>query len=210
MSIIKFIEEELPKLSRQERKVAIKVMKDPEQVQKMSISVLAKSTQVSNATITRFVKKMNCHDFYEFKLQLANDLAKKEPTIKPDSISSEVYNFYNNVLDSTAQRIDPDQLKKVVNLISNGQRIYLFGIGSSGYTASEMTQRLLRMGISAFAMTDSDIMYISSSLMNENDVVLALSSSGGTDDINNAIAIAQSNGAKVIGITSFNLVRCTS
>lgn len=37
----------------------------------MTISSLAKNVHVSNATITRFVKKMGCANFYAFKLQLA-------------------------------------------------------------------------------------------------------------------------------------------
>ncbi|MFC6323958.1 MurR/RpiR family transcriptional regulator [Companilactobacillus baiquanensis] len=203
MNILKLVEEQLPMLSRQERKVAIQVIQNPSDVQKMSITTLASKVGVSNATITRFVKKMNCHDFYDFKLQLASERQKESKPSTKNSIADEVYSFYRNVLSDTWERLDTDQLKKVVDLISNCHRIYIFGIGSSGYTAQEMTQRLIRMGIAAFSMTESHIMYITSGIIGKDDVVLALSSSGSTTDLNKAAVIAQKNGAKVVGITGF-------
>ncbi|WP_125565338.1 MurR/RpiR family transcriptional regulator [Companilactobacillus insicii] len=201
MNTLKLIEDLLPSLSRQERKVAIKIIQDSEGVQKMSINTLAKNSGVSNATITRFVKKMNCKDFYELKLKLAGDKNSEPATIKSGSITDEVYSFYKNVLNDTWERLDIDQLRKIVEIISNGRRIYLFGIGSSGYTAMEMTQRLLRMGIAAFPMTESNLMSITSSIVDKNDVILALSSSGNTTGLNNALQMAKSNDATIIGIT---------
>ncbi|UUC96769.1 hypothetical protein NOX35_28690 (plasmid) [Comamonas sp. C11] len=79
MSIVSTVEEQYPTLSRQERKVALKVIQSPKEVQKMTISSLAKTVDVSNATITRFVKKMGCTNFYNFKLQLAESPAPKAP-----------------------------------------------------------------------------------------------------------------------------------
>mgnify|MGYP003365698588 CR=1 FL=1 len=80
MSIVSTVEEQYPTLSRQERKVALKVIQSPKEVQKMTISSLAKTVDVSNATITRFVKKMGCTNFYNFKLQLAESPAPKAPS----------------------------------------------------------------------------------------------------------------------------------
>lgn len=201
MTILKKIEEDLPTLSRQERKVALQVIQNPQQVQQMNITALAKEVSVSNATITRFVKKMGCHDFYELKLKLASDRPAESKEISKGSIADEVFSFYKNVLGDTAERIDLNELKKIVKLISNCRRIYVFGIGSSGYTAQEMAQRLIRMGIASYPMTESHIMYITSGIIGKDDVILALSTSGSTDDLNKAATLAQQSGVKVIGIT---------
>ncbi|WP_300561569.1 MurR/RpiR family transcriptional regulator [Companilactobacillus sp.] len=201
MTILKKIEEDLPTLSRQERKVALQIIQNPQEVQQMNITTLASKVEVSNATITRFVKKMDCHDFYELKLKLASDRPNQSKEISKGSISDEVFTFYKNVLGDTAERIDLDELRKIVDVISNCRRIYVFGIGSSGYTAQEMAQRLIRMGIAAYPMTESHIMYITSGIINKDDVILALSTSGSTTDLNKAASLAQVNGAKVIGIT---------
>lgn len=60
MNILEAVEQKYPSLSRQERKIALKVIQHPSQVKKMSIGILAKKAEVSTATVTRFVKKMGC------------------------------------------------------------------------------------------------------------------------------------------------------
>jgi DNA-binding MurR/RpiR family transcriptional regulator len=175
MSIVSTVEEQYPTLSRQERKVALKVIQSPKEVQKMTISSLAKTVDVSNATITRFVKKMGCTNFYNFKLQLAESPAPKAPVVsQTDTVADQVYNYYKKILSGTWERLYTDELQTAVNLISHARRVYLFGLGSSGYTAQEMTQRLLRMGIAAFSMTDTHVMYISGGIMQPDDVILAI------------------------------------
>lgn len=201
MEILKKIEDDLPSLSRQERKVALEIIQNPQKVQTMNITTLAKKVSVSNATITRFVKKMGCRDFYDLKLNLASNGPVQTKEISKGSIADEVFSFYKNVLGDTADRINLDELKEIVKVISNCRRIYVFGIGSSGYTAQEMAQRLIRMGIAAYPMTESHIMYITSGIINKDDVILALSTSGSTTDLNKAAALAQQSGVKVIGIT---------
>lgn len=203
MSIVSTVEEQYPTLSRQERKVALKVIQAPREVQTMTISSLAKTVDVSNATITRFVKKMGCENFYSFKLQLAdspiNEVSKAG---KRDTVADQVYNYYQKILSGTWEHLYPDDLQKAVKLISNARRVYLFGLGSSGYTAQEMTQRLIRMGIAAFSMTDTHIMYISGGIMQPGDVILAISLTGETIEVNNSVALAKKKDAKVIAITS--------
>ncbi|APX71630.1 MurR/RpiR family transcriptional regulator [Companilactobacillus allii] len=201
MDTLKLVEEKLPTLSRQERKVAMRVIQDPDSVKQMSINTLAKAVGVSNATITRFVKKMDCHNFYDFKLKLTENHSTNSNKVEKGSIPDEVFSFYKHVLNDTWESLDVTSLRTIVDLISKCNRIYIFGIGSSGYTAQEMTQRLLRMGIAAFPMTESHIMYITSGIMGKNDIILALSTSGNTNDLNRAAQAAQLNGTKVIGIT---------
>lgn len=201
-SIMQTVESRYPDLSRQERKVALKVMQSSEEIQGMSISRLAKSIKVSNATITRFVKKMDCKNFSEFKLLLAKTPARTTfPT--RGTIADDVYTFYQKVLQATQELLDPDVLRQIITLIQKKQRIYLFGLGSSGYTANKMAQRLLRMGITAFAVTDSHMMYIASGIMRRGDMILVLSTSGNTQEVNQAAKVAQQNQAKIVAITGF-------
>ena len=102
MSIVTTVEESYPTLSRQERKVALKVIQEPKEVQKMTISSLAKNVHVSNATITRFVKKMGCENFYAFKIQLAEGpVVPATTTDKKDTVADQVYSYYKKILSGT-------------------------------------------------------------------------------------------------------------
>lgn len=206
MDIIKQIEENYLQLSRQERKVATTVTQDPQAVQQMTISAFAKAAGVSNSTITRFVRQLSCKNFYDFKLQLARLAA--DPVITPkantdNEIEDQVYAWYQKIIQGTWQVIDAKTLKTITQLIHCARRVYIYGLGSSGYTAQEFAQRLLRMDITAFAMTDIHMLYINSDLVSADDIIIAISSSGNSQEVNEAVRLAKQRGTRIIGITGF-------
>ena len=92
----------------------------------------------------------------------------------------------------------------VLDKIKGARRIYIFGVGSSGLSALELNQRLIRMGMNSVCVTDSHMMLINSSLVTQEDVVIGISVSGETTDINKAIRLAKLRGAGIIGLTSFS------
>ncbi len=53
------------------------------------------------------------------------------------------------------------------------------------------------MGLAAFATVDSHMMFINAEVINETDLLLVLSSSGETDELNEAVAW-QSNRASLL------------
>ncbi|TSO25454.1 MurR/RpiR family transcriptional regulator [Lactobacillus sp. LL6] len=205
MNFITKLENIIPSLPKQERKAALFIIQEPKKAQKLNITDLAKAAEVSNATITRLTRKLNCKNFAELKLNLASlDTPHSSSIDTKDKTLYEVYDFYNRVLKENWQKINIEQLKKVIKLIQISKRIYIFGIGSSGFTAQEMNQRLLRMGISTFAITESSSMYMSSSIMDSDDLIIAISSSGNTDEINSSVELGKKMGATVVGITGFS------
>lgn len=190
-------------LPRQEKKVARVTLQRPEDVQQMKITELATAAGVGVATVSRFTKHVGCKNFAEFKLSLARPTTEHRSQNESESTANEIYNYYQNILAETMEMLSADNLQLAVDLIRNSKRVYVFGIGSSGYNADEFTQRLLRMGIAAFAMTESNMMTIASSVMNEDDVVFALSVSGSTPEVCSAVKQSVERGAKVVAVTGF-------
>ena len=117
MSILNELEKIYPSLPRQERKVALQAIQEPKKIQRLSINELAKLAGTSNATITRLVKRLDCANFYDFKLRLVSDeqLESKESESK---LAMQVQRFYEEVLTQTRQRIDEKILLEIVNKIS--------------------------------------------------------------------------------------------
>lgn len=203
MDILKIIEKEYDSFPKQEKKVALFVLQQPKKVQTLSITNLAKIVGVSDATITRLGKDLKCRNFTDLKIKLSRSISEvhQKNTTKPNATETRVYDFYSKVLSDTLKNLDIKQIKKAVKLISTSARVYIYGIGSSGYTAMELGQRLLRMGISAFAITESQNMLMNSSIMNKKDLIIAISSSGETEAVVKALKVGQNNGAVGIGIT---------
>jgi DNA-binding MurR/RpiR family transcriptional regulator len=201
MSILNRIETAFPQFARQERKLALFVLQQPERVQEMHITELAQATGVGTATVTRFVKKMDCADYSAFKVQLAAAQGIQVPPPDTGTVGDQVFSIYSKMLQGTWAQLDMHQLEQVIKVISQARRVYVYGQGSSGYTAEEFVQRLIRMGIAAFCTTDTHMMFINASIMSAADIVIVLSTSGSSSEVNEAAKMAKQNGAQIVGIT---------
>lgn len=192
-----------PGFSPKEKKIADYIMANDETLENINISDLAKVTETSPSTITRFVKTLGLESFVELKIKLngKNTEKKKRPT--NSTTESLVFEYYQKVIHKTEEISDFKNLKKVVDLIKTANRIYLFGVGSSGLTAGEFTQRLVRMGLNAMTTSDSHMMIINSSILKRNDLVIGISASGETKEVLDAVTLAKMNHAYVVGMTSF-------
>lgn len=201
MNIKKNIELKFTEFTKQERKIALIALQEPEKVQNLGIKELSEYISTSPATITRFVKKIGCKDFYQFKLFLAASEGSTDTKVETTDTVQNILSYYEQILSDTWQNNSFENIDEVVDIIKKANRVYILGLGSSGYSAEEAGQRLVRMGINAFPLTDSHMMFISSSIMNKDDVILALSVSGNTQEINLALNIAKKSGVKIIAIT---------
>lgn len=209
MTFLTDLQNRLPDLPQQERKIALFILQDPQFIQSANINQLASTIKVSNATITRFARRVNCSSFTDLKVKLAAAAASSQVNTitnqdKSKTTAHQVYDFYNRVLSETQNKLDIKQLKKIIQLIKSAKRVYFYGIGSSGYTSLEATQRLLRMGISAFAETESNNMFMTSSIISKDDLIIAISSTGSTDSLVRAIELAKKNKATVVALTSYD------
>ncbi|WP_254778244.1 MurR/RpiR family transcriptional regulator [Paenibacillus sp. cl141a] len=203
MDIYMVIQQLYPSFSKKEQLVANYILQEGQSINNMNISVLANHVGVSNGTITHFCKKIGCNNFAELKVQLGRLRTSTAPSAE-DNILIQVSKFYQTVIERSNQLLDITYLHRLAEAIKSAARIYIYGIGSSGLSAKEMMLRLLRMGFNVQSITDSHLMLINSSIVNENDFVIAISSSGETSVIVDATRIAKNNGCKVICLTSFS------
>lgn len=203
MDIYMVIQQLYPTFSKKEQLVANYILQEGQSINNMNISVLANHVGVSNGTITHFCKKIGCNNFAELKVQLGRLRTATAPSAE-DNILIQVSKFYQTVIERSNQLLDITYLHRLAEAIKSAARIYIYGIGSSGLSAKEMMLRLLRMGFNVQSITDSHLMLINSSIVNENDFVIAISSSGETSVIVDATRIAKNNGCKVICLTSFS------
>lgn len=203
MDIYMIIQQLYPSFSKKEQLVANYILQEGQSINNMNISVLANHVGVSNGTITHFCKKIGCNNFAELKVQLGRLRTATAPSVE-DNILIQVSKFYQTVIERSNQLLDITYLHQLAETIKGATRIFIYGIGSSGLSAKEMMLRLLRMGFNVQSITDSHLMLINSSIVNENDFVIAISSSGETSVIVDATRIAKNNRCKVICLTSFS------
>lgn len=201
MDILIQIQTRYPELTAKERLIADYVYKNSHQLKNMNISVLADTVGVSDGMITRFCKKIGCKSYADLKVQISG-ISQPQP---PDNstVHSLIYSYYRVVIDQTNQLVHLDALSALVKQIQDVDRIYLYGLGSSGLTATEFSIRLARMGLFAQQVTDGHMMMITSSLLTKKDLVLAFSISGETNDVLSAVQLAKKNHCKCVGFTCY-------
>ncbi len=188
-------------------------MAQPEILSQNSLSEVAKQLDVGEATFIRFCRTLGFKGYTDFKLDLAIELATQEKRSNsifdtdvsesdtPKEIAVKLQSSLNNVIAETINLLDFQELEYVVEELQKAQRIFLFGVGSSGLTAEDAKHKLMRIGLQTDAVTNNHFMYMQASLLREGDVVIGISHSGYSDEVISALKIARKNHAKTIAIT---------
>ena len=206
-SIIRSI---LPHLTKAEQKAAEYILENPAEVIHMTITNMAETCRIAEATIFRLCKKAGYSGFQAFKISLAGEMFPAFESVcnevitddSPNSIAAKVFHSIAEGLQDTLRIVNEKQLEKAITAVCNAKRIYAYGSGVSALVAQDIEYRFIRFGIPVIAYSDPHMQYISASLTEPGDVIIVISHSGSNQDILGAIELAKPCGATVIAITS--------
>jgi len=179
----------------------------------MSVYEAAQKNNVSVPTITRLTKKIGYERYRDFKIDLVKDSSKIINEVfdtvsasaegTDDDIINKVFLNSINSLEGTKQLLDYKNLIELADAILNAGKVVFFGIGSSGYVASDAALRLAHLDIQAEAYTEPIQMLLHSSRLDENCVAVGISHSGCTQFTVKALHIAKGNGAVTASISNY-------
>lgn len=203
MDVLMKIQKEYLNLASKEKKVADFILRFSGKINNMNIKELAKRTQTSPPTITRFVKKIGLNSYTDMKIHLLS-AESIDPIKQTDSIIDDVFEYYQNVIKNTQRLIQMDEVEKFVDLITKAPKVILIGASNSGVTANIFRVRLMRMGIEAISYSDPMWMVMNAGISNSDDLYIVLSNSGTTTCVLEAIRRAKMRGCKIISITSYS------
>ncbi|AGO16091.1 MurR/RpiR family transcriptional regulator [Glaesserella parasuis] len=200
-------------LTKTEKKIATVILSQPDLLNQCSLSKVANQLDVGEATFIRFCRTLGFKGYTDFKLDLAIELATQQKesstlldtdvaeTDTPKEIAIKLQNTLNNVIAETVNLLDYAELEKVVEELRKADRIFLFGVGSSGLTAEDAQHKLMRIGLHAAAVTNNHFMYMQAALLKKGDIVIGISHSGYSEETTKALKISRDNGAKTVAIT---------
>jgi len=169
----------------------------------LSSQQVTQKLHISQAALTRFAKKCGFTGYREFVFQYQHQSSKPDThSHKHSPLTKRVLRSYSIMREQTQDLIDEEQLERVAQLIDDAERVYFFGTGSSGLIAREMKLRFMRLGVVCEALTDQDGFAWTTSIMDENCLVLGFSLSGTTQSVLDSLLDAKEMGAKTILFTS--------
>lgn len=169
----------------------------------LSSQQVTQKLHISQAALTRFAKKCGFTGYREFVFQYQHQASKPDThSHKHSPLTKRVLRSYSIMREQTQDLIDEEQLERVAQSIDDAERVYFFGTGSSGLIAREMKLRFMRLGVVCEALTDQDGFAWTTSIMDENCLVLGFSLSGTTQSVLDSLLDAKEMGAKTILFTS--------
>lgn len=198
-------------LTKSEQKLADYILKNPSDVMHMTMSELADATSSADATVFRFCHKLGFSGFQGMKQALAGDLFSPAESLSqevnaddtPRDITRKVFQDMIDALQATGRMLNYDALERAMELTARAKRIDAYGYGGSGVVAQDIAHRFMRFGIDVHAYSDPHLQVASASLLDEDDVVIAISHTGASIDLLKTLEIVRDRKAKIILISSY-------
>lgn len=192
-----------------EQRVADFILSHAEELIYLTVTELAERTQTSESTVVRLCQKIGYKGYQEFKIMLARDLVGPTETvyeqIAPDDslevLKAKVFQANAQALKDTIEVLSDAELRRAVAALTAARKVEIYGIGGSGPLAFDAYHKLMKLGLCAVWLNDSDLMAMSSMLLQDGDVALGISHTGASRDVCDAMEHAQAAGATTICIT---------
>jgi DNA-binding MurR/RpiR family transcriptional regulator len=192
------------------------------QVLYRGISELAVASEVSEASVTRFVRLLKFDNFKAFQFELAKSLMQVEesgktglannqiafeyggvsPGDSAEEVGKKVFQSNIQMLQDTMRTMDYKKVEYVTDLIIKARNLVFLGVGRSYITAESARIRFNRLGINSFSYSDSQEQIVASTTCTGKDVFFGISNFGRSASVVNKLYQAKIRGAATIGITS--------
>lgn len=204
------IQEKLESLSKMERKTAECMAENQDKLIYASITELAELAGTSEATVTRVCTKLGYSGFQALKVSVARELVSQQEKIHedlkadspPEMIIDKIFSSAIHTLTMTRKALDGKAVASSIEALCRARRIVIVGNGNSGAIALDAQHKFLRIGLNVSAYTDDHMQMIAVVSMTKDDVLIAISHSGSSRDVAEAMQVAKENGATVISITN--------
>jgi len=198
--------------SKSDRRLAALVLAEPHSISKAAISEIAQRAGVSEPTVTRFCRSLGCDGVRDFKFFLAQALAiggqyltAEAPTrdVREARIALAVTDGAISAIQRACDNIDMSLIINIAERIAVSSSVLCIGSGGiSSMMATEMQNRLFRLGIPVVSHVDGQLQRMYAAIAGPEMTVIAFSISGYARSVIEAVEIAKQYGADTIAITT--------
>lgn len=188
-----------------------------EDVPKMAIGDFAEAAGASQTTVVRLCKELGYAGYKEFRMAMAESRGTRRnadllgldvplDTANADDLevlAMQVIRINADILADTLKLVDPDAIRRAIDLMLSSSHIHLVGFGSSAPLALDIYQRLLRLGVAASYDFDPHIVATIAATAPPSSLLFGISYSGTSRDLVEALEIAKAHKIRSVVLTSF-------
>ena len=204
MNPIELLEQKYPQLTRSEQMIADFIVQNPLVVIRYSLTDVAKKAKTSNTAIIRLCQKLGYHGFSEFKFSMSRTALSSSGAEDPESAPSDtpmasIVSQYVQRLNQMAAQTDRQEVARVASLICQARHLVIMGFNRTGFSASQLSYRLSKLGVANHLLTDRVLMQDYMEIVDSRDVCVIFSIS--TDRYKEIVQRLKKNGATLVLIT---------
>lgn len=136
-------------------------------------------------------------------LESAADIARTASTARPSAFFRQIVGEIEATLQRHLQAFDEVQYAAAVAMLDEASMVYGFGMGgTSTIAAAELQHRLVRLGKPVAAYHDPVMMRIAAAAADGAHLIVAMSLTGVTPELLDAVRTARAYGAGVLALTA--------
>ncbi len=207
------INEKFNKMSKSHKKLATFVIDHYEQAAFMTAAKMAKTVDISEATVVRFAYALEYDGYPEFQASLANWVKKKLNSVQSigakygSSTQAEILTSVLSAdiekIEDTIEHIDAQAFETAVDIILGAKHVYIIGLRSCKPMAQflHFYLNIIRGDVNLIDSTSTSETFEQMLRINEKDVVIGISFPRYSMRTLKAMEMANDKNAKVITIT---------
>lgn len=202
-------------MTQKENEIAEYILKNMNEILKMTSGELAIKIGVGQSSVIKFIKKIGFNKYGEFKIQLSKELENEKIYKVKEIIHSQIYiddsleniatktlNEVNRALERTVGNIDYNYFENVIEVIRKSKKILIIGSGMSSIVARDLEMKFMKIKIEAIHYESPHMQLMKLATMDSEDLVIAISHRGETEDVIDVVKKAKKKNIKIISITS--------
>jgi len=198
--------------TKSDRRLASLVLSDLDFASKAAISEIAARVGVSEPTVTRFCRNLGCEGLRDFKFYLAQAIAIGGQYLSPEPLSRDareqriataITEAAISAIQRASENLDMTTLVAVAERLATSGNVLCIGSGGiSSMMATEMQNRLFRLGLPVLAQIDGQLQRMYAAVATPETTLVAFSVSGYARSVIEAVQVAQQYGATTVAITA--------
>lgn len=180
----------------------------------LGITDLADEAGVSVGTISLLCRRLGLRGYQDLRLGIAREAVSLAPPggygnlpvrgVDDDAREHAIGRVFAAAIEAlaeTGRHLDRDAVREAVDRIASARRVEWVGVGSAGLVAAEGALKFRKLGVDSTCHFDGHQQAMSAALLDERDLLVAVSHSGRTMDVLESVRLAAAAGAHVLAIT---------
>lgn len=176
----------------------------------MTSAQLARASKTSEASVSRFCKKLGFKNYRAFQFSLARDLATQTGDVQItrevslDDVAQSLANIKNakvREIESTIDVLDEQTLRHVVELFAHAGTILFAAVGNTTAVAIDASIKFGQLGLKSIANTITESSTSLALTLGHGDLLVLISNSGKSQRLQRILHAARNGGCTVILVT---------